>query len=156
MRILFGITAALAAVLMITACAGAVGAGAPVGGGSVGDWQNLPGGADCDPAGTVRLTAEGAPLIAAQSTLSAGSDVAGNGLGLFAFGVEILASGVLVTTVPGGAAEPTDTNGDGLYEDVNGNGRKDFADIVLYFTQMSWIFDERARIQVRLQRERQD
>ncbi len=34
---------------------------------------------------------------------------------------------------------PTDTNGDGLYDDVNGNGRPDFADVVLYFNQMSWI-----------------
>jgi hypothetical protein len=40
--------------------------------------------------------------------------------------------------VPGGNA-PTDTNGDGKYDDVNGNGRKDFADVVLYFNQMSWI-----------------
>ena len=42
-------------------------------------------------------------------------------------------------TVPGGASTPTDTNGDGKYDDVNGNGRKDFADVVLYFNQMSWI-----------------
>ncbi|MEN6342837.1 MAG: PKD domain-containing protein [Methanospirillum sp.] len=41
--------------------------------------------------------------------------------------------------VPGGAGGPTDTDGDGLYEDVNGNGRKDFADVVLYFNQMTWI-----------------
>ena len=26
-----------------------------------------------------------------------------------------------------------------MYEDVNGNGRKDFADVVLYFNQMAWI-----------------
>ena len=42
-------------------------------------------------------------------------------------------------TVPGGTGVPTDTNGDGLYEDVNGNGRRDFADVVLYFNQMTWI-----------------
>ncbi len=41
--------------------------------------------------------------------------------------------------VPGGAALPTDTDGDGLRDDVNGNGRKDFADVVLYFNQMGWI-----------------
>jgi PKD repeat protein len=41
--------------------------------------------------------------------------------------------------VPGGAGIPTDPDGDGRYEDVNGNGRKDFADVVLYFNQMSWI-----------------
>ncbi len=41
--------------------------------------------------------------------------------------------------LPGSPDAPTDTDGDGLYEDVNGNGRKDFADVVLYFNQMSWI-----------------
>ena len=40
--------------------------------------------------------------------------------------------------VPGGAGVPRDPNNDGPYEDVNGNGRKDFADVVLYFNQMSW------------------
>ncbi len=44
-----------------------------------------------------------------------------------------------VVTVPGAAGVPTDTNGDGLYDDVNGNGRKDFADVVFYFNQMTWI-----------------
>ncbi len=47
------------------------------------------------------------------------------------------ASGVAM--VPGGSAGPTDTDADGLYDDVNGNGRKDFADVVLYFNQMTWI-----------------
>lgn len=44
-----------------------------------------------------------------------------------------------VVQVPGGADVPTDTDGDGLYDDVNGNRRKDFADVVLYFNQMTWI-----------------
>ncbi|MEN6518014.1 MAG: dockerin type I domain-containing protein [Methanospirillum sp.] len=26
-----------------------------------------------------------------------------------------------------------------MYEDTNGNGRRDFADVVLYFNQMTWI-----------------
>jgi len=34
---------------------------------------------------------------------------------------------------------PRDLNNDGRYDDVNGNGRKDFADVVLYFNQMTWI-----------------
>ena len=42
-------------------------------------------------------------------------------------------------TVPGGAAQPTDMDNDGLFADVNGNGRQDFADVVLYFNQMAWI-----------------
>ncbi len=41
--------------------------------------------------------------------------------------------------LPGGAGAPTDTNADGKYDDVNGNGRKDFADVVLFFNQMAWI-----------------
>ena len=41
--------------------------------------------------------------------------------------------------MPGGIDVPTDTDGNGLYDDVNGNGRKDFADVVLYFNQMIWI-----------------
>ena len=44
-----------------------------------------------------------------------------------------------VKLVPGGAGVPTNLDGDSLYEDVNGNGRKDFADVVLYFNQMTWI-----------------
>ena len=41
--------------------------------------------------------------------------------------------------VPPSTALPTDTDGDGICEDVNGNGAKDFNDIVLYFGQIKWI-----------------
>jgi len=41
--------------------------------------------------------------------------------------------------IQGGNDIPRDLDGDGQYEDVNGNGRKDFADIVLFFNQMTWI-----------------
>ena len=41
--------------------------------------------------------------------------------------------------LPGGGGLPGDTDDDGLCDDVNGNGRKDFADVVLYFNQMTWI-----------------
>ncbi|HOV66841.1 MAG TPA: hypothetical protein PLI31_00595 [Methanoregulaceae archaeon] len=34
---------------------------------------------------------------------------------------------------------PRDLDRDGKCEDVNGNGRRDFADVVLYFNQMIWI-----------------
>ncbi len=47
--------------------------------------------------------------------------------------------GPVVSAVPGGAGRPTATDGDGVYDDVNGNGRRDFADVVLYFNQMTWI-----------------
>ena len=42
-----------------------------------------------------------------------------------------------VLAVPPGTALPMDTDADGKYDDVNGNGRADFADVVLYFNQMS-------------------
>ncbi len=40
--------------------------------------------------------------------------------------------------VPGGAGRPADLNGDGWCEDVNGNGRTDFADVTLLFTELDW------------------
>ena len=48
-----------------------------------------------------------------------------------------LAGGVL--RVPTAQSDPRDLDGDGRYEDVNGNGRMDFADVVLCFNQMNWI-----------------
>ena len=59
-------------------------------------------------------------------------------------------------TLPGGTAMPKDLNGDGLYEDANGNGRKDFADVVLYFNQMTWIAANEPVEALRLQRQRPD
>jgi len=47
------------------------------------------------------------------------------------------ARGMNLLAVPGGAGVPTDTDADGRYDDVNGNGRADFADVVLYFNQMA-------------------
>lgn len=44
-----------------------------------------------------------------------------------------------ILPLPGQAAAPTDPDHDGVYEDVNGNGRADFADLTLYFLQMDWI-----------------
>ena len=38
--------------------------------------------------------------------------------------------------VPGGSGLPADTNTDGKYDDVNGNGRKDFADVVWLFNHL--------------------
>ena len=43
-----------------------------------------------------------------------------------------------VPQLPGYPA-PTDPDGDGLYEDLNGNGRIDFNDVVVYFNNMEWI-----------------
>jgi PKD repeat protein len=44
-----------------------------------------------------------------------------------------------VLTIPGQPAPPTDPDHDGKYEDMNGNGRKDFNDIFIFFKQMTWI-----------------
>lgn len=41
--------------------------------------------------------------------------------------------------LPGFTKLPTDPDGDGFYEDLNGNTRKDFNDVVLYFRNMAWI-----------------
>jgi PKD repeat protein len=43
-----------------------------------------------------------------------------------------------VTAYPGYDDPPTDQNGDGLYEDVNGNGRLDFQDIMIFFQYNAW------------------
>ncbi|HWQ65989.1 MAG TPA: S8 family serine peptidase [Methanospirillum sp.] len=48
-------------------------------------------------------------------------------------------SGPVVKTLPGMSSPPRDLNGDGKYEDVNGNGRVDFADVTVYFQNMEWI-----------------
>jgi len=39
---------------------------------------------------------------------------------------------------PGYDNPPTDQNNDGLYEDVNGNGRVDFSDIMVFFQYNGW------------------
>ncbi len=40
--------------------------------------------------------------------------------------------------VPGGTGRPADLDGDGWCEDVNGNGRVDFADVTLFFAELEW------------------
>jgi PKD repeat protein len=42
-------------------------------------------------------------------------------------------------SIPGFTNPPTDPDGDGLFEDLNANNRKDFNDVVLMFNQMQWI-----------------
>jgi PKD repeat protein len=49
------------------------------------------------------------------------------------------ACGFAVVPLPGYANSPTDPDGDCIYEDLNANNRLDFADVVLYFNQMTWI-----------------
>ena len=44
-----------------------------------------------------------------------------------------------IQALPDMSALPTDPDRDGIYEDLNGNGRKDFDDVVLFFKQLDWI-----------------
>ena len=41
--------------------------------------------------------------------------------------------------LPGQSGVPGDPDKDGKYEDLNANGRKDFADVVLFFEHLDWI-----------------
>ncbi|KUG10028.1 cell surface protein [hydrocarbon metagenome] len=40
---------------------------------------------------------------------------------------------------PGSTNRPTDPDGDGLYEDINGNGELDFDDVVAFYQNMAWV-----------------
>ena len=51
----------------------------------------------------------------------------------------IVVNGLAVRPLPGQSSPPTDPNHDGLYEDLNGNGRKDTADVVLFFKNRNWM-----------------
>jgi PKD repeat protein len=44
-----------------------------------------------------------------------------------------------VKPFPGQTNAPCPIDNDSLYRDVNGNGRKDFNDVILYFRNMKWI-----------------
>jgi PKD repeat protein len=44
-----------------------------------------------------------------------------------------------VVPFPGQSVIPGDLNDDGRYEDINGNGRLDYNDVVVYYTSMGWI-----------------
>ncbi len=63
----------------------------------------------------------------------------------------------LPVTVLGVALPPTDLDFDGDFENVNGNQRRDFADVVMVFNQLDWIAaNEPAGRPVRLQPQRPD
>ena len=40
---------------------------------------------------------------------------------------------------PGCDNPPTDPNDDGLYEDINGNGKEDFNDVIVFFDYLEWV-----------------
>jgi len=45
---------------------------------------------------------------------------------------------VVLQPFPGCSNDPTDPDADGLYEDINGNARWDFQDIILFFQHLAW------------------
>ena len=53
--------------------------------------------------------------------------------------ITIMLPSPIIAAFPGMIVPPLDTDADGTYEDLNGNGRRDFSDVVLYFNQMTWI-----------------
>jgi len=61
-----------------------------------------------------------------------------------------------VLPLPGFTSRPRIPTATASMKDLNANGRLDFADIVLYFNQMTWIRGQRAGECLRSQWERQD
>lgn len=55
------------------------------------------------------------------------------------YSLETVLGPELPLTLPGTALPPTDRNFDGVFDDVNGNRRLDFADVVLLFNHLGWI-----------------
>jgi PKD repeat protein len=53
--------------------------------------------------------------------------------------ITVTTAGPAVITLPGQTSPPTDPDSDGLYEDLNGNGRNDGNDYQLYFRNSDWI-----------------
>ena len=103
-------------------------------------WQKLLGGSGNDDAGSVQQTADGGFILLGESDSSASGDVTGTNHGeRDLWIVKLAGTGPTVLPVSPGGPAPTDTDADGKYDDVNGNGRADFADVVLYFNQMTWI-----------------
>ena len=48
---------------------------------------------------------------------------------------------VVLKPFPGCTNLPTDPDNDGLYEDINGNGRQDFHDVVVFYENLEWVPD---------------
>jgi PKD repeat protein len=58
--------------------------------------------------------------------------------GTFVLTVDLM-PGPTFVAIPPLTALPRDLDGDGICEDVNGNGRTDFNDITVFFNSMAWI-----------------
>ncbi|ADN35709.1 peptidase C1A papain [Methanolacinia petrolearia DSM 11571] len=46
---------------------------------------------------------------------------------------------IIMSMAPVNGVMPTDPNGDGIYEDLNGNAQADYADVNIFFVSYSWI-----------------
>jgi PKD repeat protein len=102
-------------------------------------WHHLLGGSQYDEGFDAVQAADGGYVLAGNSWSDDG-DVTGLNQGTSDLWVlELEPDAPAVLAVPPSTALPTDPDGDGRYEDVNGNGRPDFADVVLYFNAMDWI-----------------
>jgi tripartite motif-containing protein 71 len=99
--------------------------------------DNVPAGAV--PKGVETFIAENLTPDTAHTISTKTVDTAGNVNATWVNHTARTAPAPAVLAVPPETALPTDTDCDGLYDDVNGNGRKDFADVVLYFNQTNWI-----------------
>ena len=103
-------------------------------------WNATLGGDSDERAYAVQQTSDGGYVVAGHTLSSQSGDVGLNHGGLDYWVVKLMTESTpTVLAVPGGTGIPSDTNGDGKYDDVNGNGRRDFQDVVLYFNQMGWI-----------------
>lgn len=56
-------------------------------------------------------------------------------------GMNKTVSTIQMPVIPGSVAIPTDSNGDGRYEDMNGNGKIDLQDPAIFFANYEWIKD---------------
>jgi beta propeller repeat protein len=52
---------------------------------------------------------------------------------------EVEPGSAMLLPFPGCTGVPVDTDGDGLFEDINGNRRADFNDVVIYYRSLGWI-----------------
>ena len=101
-------------------------------------WNLTLGGSEDDIAFAVQPTGDGGYVLAGSTDSSESGDV-GLTRGGTDYWVVKLAGAPPIAALPGCADRPTATHADGLCDDINGNGRADFADVVLYFNQLTWI-----------------
>lgn len=67
------------------------------------------------------------------------SSASGNSSRLLPEYIMIMQPGIVI--LPNQTSLPTDPDLDGYYEDLNGNGRLEFDDIMVYFSSMEWMME---------------